>query len=420
MNILITGGGFQNKGAEAMLQTARQQLGRRLPDSRFFAAVNPDEHSLALGSGFEPASKSWLAGRSLPALRRVFMASMRLPGSFSIPVNSFLRHILPALRSGRMEGLNIDAIVDISGYAFFENESWYAMNMIAAMNPSSKKQIGLYFLPQAWGPFSSAASRFWIKAMLDKSSGFYSRDASSAAHLADALGGATAIRCAPDIAFLFQGEQASAGGSILKAAGRVDSNRPAVGIVPNMRVYERTAGKAAQNEYVKTIEAVIRFVLKNMEADIVLLPNECRLNRGRPDDRFLCSLLQSRFTGENRVIALTDSYTAGELKSIVANMELLVASRFHSLIFALSQSVPAMALGWSHKYFELLKSFGLERYVVSHEKLDAGNTLELLQSAWDSRMSSVEMIQSNLPAMKDGAAKVFDEIADDISWNDNA
>jgi colanic acid/amylovoran biosynthesis protein len=53
------------------------------------------------------------------------------------------------------------------------------------------------------------------------------------------------------------------------------------------------------------------------------------------------------------------------LKRVIARSWMLVGSRYHSLVAAFSAQVPALALGWSHKYEMLFRDFGCERYVVS-------------------------------------------------------
>lgn len=46
-----------------------------------------------------------------------------------------------------------------------------------------------------------------------------------------------------------------------------------------------------------------------------------------------------------------------QLKGVLGTARPVVGSRFHALVGALSQGVPVLAIGWSHKYDELLRQF---------------------------------------------------------------
>ena len=59
------------------------------------------------------------------------------------------------------------------------------------------------------------------------------------------------------------------------------------------------------------------------------------------------------------------------MKKIIGGSLLLVGSRYHSIVAALSQCVPCVGLGWSHKYDTLFQDFGCESLLVQ-----SGTTLE--------------------------------------------
>jgi colanic acid/amylovoran biosynthesis protein len=47
------------------------------------------------------------------------------------------------------------------------------------------------------------------------------------------------------------------------------------------------------------------------------------------------------------------------MKKFISEARLLVGSRYHALVAALSTGVPVVALGWGHKYDMLLEDFGV-------------------------------------------------------------
>ena len=52
-----------------------------------------------------------------------------------------------------------------------------------------------------------------------------------------------------------------------------------------------------------------------------------------------------------------------QIKAAIAQSKLVIGSRYHALVSALSSDVPVLCLGWSHKYAELMNSFGQEKYM---------------------------------------------------------
>jgi polysaccharide pyruvyl transferase WcaK-like protein len=70
-----------------------------------------------------------------------------------------------------------------------------------------------------------------------------------------------------------------------------------------------------------------------------------------------------------------------------------ISSRFHSLIAGLSQQVPILAIGWSHKYRELLQLFDLEEYCLDYRKLNNQEGLDFLVKAWNEKDNNCRKIK---------------------------
>ena len=410
MNILVHGGHFVNKGAEAMLRTVQAELGRRLDRATFWFLNYPihttlREVQLAESAELRLASSRNL-GRQAAALAwgMLSRAAVRRAAFYS-PVAAFTnRH-----------HDEIDAGVDVSGFAF--GDEWgpaAAKRTLPIVRYCAATVRPWIFLPQAWGPFTRPEIANRVREFLQRAALVYARDEQSHAHLDTLLrGSSTQIQRAPDIAFRFQSGEPQVGAEVLRAAGLPVGRQPFIGVVPNMRVYERSPGSGLDNGYVKCLLDLVRHGVRELGAVVVLVPHEIKYgDRAAPDDRYLCRLLRDGCAGDGLVTALVDEYSAAAIKSVIGHLSLLIGSRYHAIVAALSLGIPAVVMGWSHKYAELMRSVGLERYLLDYREIDPLAARQMLADAWARRQVNGAMVESYLGAILRDVDAVFDRVAE--------
>ncbi|OPZ19514.1 MAG: colanic acid biosynthesis protein [candidate division BRC1 bacterium ADurb.BinA364] len=406
-NILISGAGFENKGAEAMLRTVQQQLARRIPDSTFWLEPSRVRQSVAFQYGYDmPYSPESAIRRSAKLLRSL----IRNPGLLPL-----LRFEKIAWSLSQLPALN--AFIDISGFSF--SDEWgveRARKRSIYSAYFSRNRAPVFFLPQAWGPFDNPKVAHFTRRAISQARLACPRDPQSLAYVEGLVGKSrdNVLLC-PDIAFLFEGAAPDVGRALLAGLGLAGERRPLVGIVPNLRVYERAEGKGLANAYLRALGAVARRFIENLGARLVLAPNDESVP-GAPvlDDRYLCSLLELLIDDKANCRVVRDYWPAENFKALWGQVDFLLSSRFHGLVFALSQGVPVAAIGWSHKYVELLKPFGLSEFVFDHGKLDSDAIWAALEQAWNRRSESRAAIQERLPAIRSSVERLFDLVAEKI------
>lgn len=417
MKILIRGAGFQNKGAEAMLRVVQRELAIRIPEVSFHATVTPLEAPYANRSGISPVILYGNTRQEI--LHLVPIVSM----AYKVYISSRNPDFSKAIKTSRKTAFEINAIghvdgvIDVSGFAY--SDSWGTgslKNTWAWIEYCAAKKKPYIFLPQAWGSFEKKEVSSWAKRICKDANLVFSRDDESSNYLAKLQNiPISEVRTLPDIAFRFRGASEVVGRSIFRDLGLVKDGRPVITLVPNMRVYERTAGTGASNQYVNLLVALTNYCIENLGASVLLVPNEIRVPSSvGPDDRFLCGIIECCIRNPEYCYTIREYYPSETIKAILGQSDLLIASRFHSLVFALSQGVPVLALGWSHKYRELLRSFGLEDFVVEHDRLDTNSVLSLVERAWERREESRRLILETVPQLQEKIDKLFDEVATSI------
>lgn len=416
MRILIHGGGFENRGAEAMLRSVQRELGRRLPGAAFHALLAGAQTTLAHTNGIE------CRRRVITPFQRIIPGRLgRIAGAAAACV----RHpaLLPVARLSLQSVCDatslggVGAVIDVSGYKY--GDAWPSpgnyratLAWIRVCQTLGKPYI---FLPQAWGPFNNSDVAARTRELCAAGALLYARDGESLRHLQTLLPGADArIKLSPDIAFRFQGAPPAAGRALLANLG-VEPGQPLIGIAPNMRVYERIKGEGAGNPYVQTLIRIADHCIDHLGASVVLVPNEVKApGITARDDRFLCGLIRAGVRDANRCVVLLDRHSTDVVKALLGQLDLLLGSRFHSLVLSLSSGVPVVAVGWSHKYGELLKPFGLSDYVMEHQGLEADTLLQMVDRAWSERETLKTHVRTALEPVHQAVDTMFDEVADVI------
>ena len=403
MRILILGSSVINKGAEAMLRTVQAELTRRIPGAEFYIGDHRARqwHAEGVVEAGVPLAPVRIKGKVAQALT-LAGHGLRAPEGVRYWVRDRNRlSYISALVDF------VDAAVDVSGFLFSDQRGERASEkLVPVVEMIARRGKPFAFLPQAWGPFEGSVVRELTRRACASANLVFARDTTSRNYLGSILDNDSNVEQAPDIAFLF--EPASNGSDLICALG-LDPDRPIVVISPNMRVYERTEGEGPLNHYCSSLVGVGSRLMER-GAQLLLAPHEIAPDSmARRDDRYLCGLL-FEMLGSDGVAAITENRTAEDLKAIIASCDLMLGSRFHALIAALSSGVPAVAIGWSHKYPELLGEFGMECLVFHHSSL-APDELELaVLDVWNSRDEYRTRLNNRLPNVKERATHVFDRV----------
>ena len=198
-----------------------------------------------------------------------------------------------------------------------------------------KKGRRMVLLPQAFGPFETDCHARRIRAICGMSDLVYAREKTSYDHVVRALGGARSVCISPDFTCLYKGEPCELpferGGYVV--------------LVPNRQMITKT--KFAAN-YCDFMIGVAR-MLVSLGEHVVFLNHE-----SVPDD----GLIDVFNASIDNVGVVVRNVSGGVCKTVLAGAKLVVTSRFHALVSALTEGVPALCTSWSHKYRELVAELG--------------------------------------------------------------
>lgn len=343
-NIIITGGGMVNKGAQAMTLIAVHELRERFPDHRIYLYSPMD-----------------LANPKLNKSQFTFEFTGWYPLKFSHCQHNPLQRAIALLRS-RAELLeaeeiyrNTDFIVDVSGYALGSNWNDKICNdFLDILEFANGFGIPVYLMPQSFGPFDFGPERQAlnerIRKLLPTVKVIFAREQEGYDALVGTYG-LTNVRLATDLVLGNKGIDLN---KVFKTAPAMDLpeiKENSVAVIPN----SMNASVSSRDTVVAMYTAVIEKLL-DLEKTVYLLNHSSV-------DAALCRALKEHFADNEVVILLEQDFSCLEFNELVQKFQYLAASRYHSIVHAYKNSVPCIALGWATKYHDLLKIFGQEQYV---------------------------------------------------------
>jgi polysaccharide pyruvyl transferase WcaK-like protein len=389
--VLIDGGGFGNKGAEAMLLVVVTALRSRNPATRIYVRIRPHQFADARRHGLIPVSNV-------------------------TPRNPVVR-LLKKFRTALLY-FSCQVRIDIGGYQF--GDSWGvgtaqgAARLCAHFRRAGKRTV---FMPQAWGPFTLPGLTTAIRSILDACDCAYVRDRTSLAAVEAVVGrDHPHVRQALDIAWHFKIPSLEIGRRLITSTGLQDPGaRKTVCLTPNLRVYERAEGTGQNNAYIQTLVRLIEHICARGDRQVVLmghaLVDETQKPADPTDDRTLCRLIMQALPAGRPVAHLDRYLSAEEIKSTIGNCHQLVSSRYHALIAAFSQAIPAAAIGWSHKYDELMQDVALPANIL---RTDTGweDLARQADAFMDARDAQAAHLQNVLPAIREDSARPIQHLLD--------
>ena len=322
MIIEIAGVNRWNKGAELMMRAVRDKFAgypsvSLAVDQRFGKYADRAMYGLLYHLEVEKFGRSKLALSLMPA--------------------SLKRSV------GLVSSSEIDAVLDASGFAFgdqhpVERTERFA-NRVERLRTMGKPVI---LLPQALGPFENPRIRKAFSKVVNNASHIFARDPVSLEYAQSCSPGATNITQAPDFTNLVE---------ISGLKPRPTGKKAC--IVPNQRMIEKATDPEMAQAYIPLLCQCISYLKeKGVEAFLLIHGSH---------DAALIEPLQNQLGYSLETVRESDPV---EIKRILGESFMVIGSRFHALVSALTQAVPSIATSWSHKYEMLFQDYGCPELVL--------------------------------------------------------
>jgi colanic acid/amylovoran biosynthesis protein len=162
-----------------------------------------------------------------------------------------------------------------------------------------------------------------------------------------------------------------------------------VGIIPSFRTMQRMS----KESFEKTYRAIIETLLNKGK--------KVYLFRHSYEDLETCNLIKEYFYQNDDVMIIEKDLEFNELSQIISKMDLIIASRYHSIINSYINAVPVISIGWAVKYKELLKEFDQGEYFVDcQSKSDLDSLINKVSNILENHSKNREKILRKISEIK--------------------
>lgn len=323
-----------------------------------------------------------------------------LARTVGLPMNPFLRTAgLRALAQARV-------VVDVAGISFSDGRGLPIL-LYNTLMTGLPLLLGTPVVKaaQALGPFDRPLNRGLARLVLPRLRTVVARGDRTAEHL-DSLGLDNVVRAA-DIAFAMP-LTADAVTAARDAVASLTGGEPFVAVVPSSVV--RSYCDSRGIDYVREMGALVRAIDQRLGLPVVVVPHSRHPSgrEGRMHDLTICREVVAASGGTGRL--LEPWLGPDGLRAAIGAARIAVTSRFHAMVSALATSTPPLVVGWSHKYAEVLRDFGLADWAVDYSELDADHMMAMVEGLLAHESEARESIEQHLPAVRANAEHNFDVI----------
>lgn len=388
MNYIIKGGEFNNKGAEAMSLIAIYNILERDHEAKIYFLDYGYDMGIANNLSIvpfrvHPDYLKYLSGKSS---KKYIYSRCKNFFKFFLKPRAYIKNREYLIAKDIIS--SADFFIDISGFSLSsvwgKHEIDFYLTWLEAVKKNSP-QCKMILMPQSFGPFDDLFDKERAFKILSQCEKIYAREKKGYV-LLNNMGLNNVEFCFDSVLIENKYRPELVLRDFEKYSKLVPRVEPeSVAIVPNARLVDigKNDTVSLLVMYAKIIDAV------SSTHNVYLIPHA-------GEDLELCKKIKSIFLEKEKVILIDTILNSFNYEKIVKNMSFIIASRYHSIIHAYKESIPAVILGWSEKYNEVAKAFNQERYIIDVNNIkEVINTVKTIETEYknESRIIGKKLIE---------------------------
>jgi colanic acid/amylovoran biosynthesis protein len=238
-----------------------------------------------------------------------------------------------------------DCVLFCNGYLM--GDPWRAawISRVAnAVKRLNRRGVKVVLMPQSFGPFTDPVKAALVKTAVTNAALVFSRDEMSFRYLRDL--GCTDPKFSSSVDYTGLLNRHPCFPVVTARENRLI-------IIPNVKI-RQTMGKELEADYLRRLETISRVAQEKYGLSVKVVLHTAHKDLGLAQQVADLAAINEVVSGD-----------PFEIRRFIGQSRFVVASRFHGLMNALSQGIPALSLGWSHKYDELMRHYGVAEYALN-------------------------------------------------------
>lgn len=173
-------------------------------------------------------------------------------------------------------------------------------------------------------------------------------------------------------------------------------SHPLIGVSPGF--YAQSLSKVEIETYISEHARALDEAIEKHGFLVVFLPHY--VSGFQNDDLDVSKLALKRMKNKQKAM-IVEASSAKEFKSLLGCMDIVVSSKMHPAVLAVSECVPTLCIAYDQKQSGFFQYLGLNDCVVSIQDFSNGGLFSRIDSVWNNKERIREVLQKKVPVLKE-------------------
>jgi colanic acid/amylovoran biosynthesis protein len=272
----------------------------------------------------------------------------------------------------------------------------------------------LYVMPQSVGPLKRWWERLVVRSLYSRARLVFVREPISFRLLGELGVAGTRVRLVPDMAFGLPSAATEQQPVMDSDSALLGDVSPKLGVtVINRIVY--SLSDDSWERYAESVAGALSGFLDEYGGGIFFYPQVIGPTSGE-DDRGMAQYVMSKMSDDSHVRLVDVPTSPVLLRTLYRQMDLFVATRLHSAIFATTAGVPTVFIGYLHKTRGVVQMLEMEEWILDIKEVTEDRLLRKIKKLWLDRERIQEKLKRTIHRLQEESIGVGRAIADDY-WH---
>ena len=320
------------------------------------------------------------------------------------------KHLVSREERGTLRAFETaDLVISKGGHIFFSTGNIFSLLGLYrnAYPLILAKRLGkpTVIFAQSIGPIIGKLQEIFVRKVLSGAEWIFTREPLSLELVKRILGpthqdgAGSRVYLTWDTAFSIDTEELSS-----SVSNKLPTRFAALTVRPWYFPYHAGQAKERYVRYLQSIAATIQLVNRELGLPVVIVPQVVGPYPLENDLLAIRDLARLLNLVDADIVLLEEDFTAGQLKMLYGRAELVIGTRFHSVILALSSGTPAVAISYhGYKTKGIMAMLGLSDFVMEIENVDSDALWQRVYILYEKRAGLREELRKKMHEIHDAS-----------------